>query len=99
MKPTQTLGLRRASRVATASLLSALCLQTARAAQVDSEAVAHENWRQFMAHNPASAAGFFQASYPNFLLGTDAMQGGHPARPSRSPAASGRRSRSDRQWE
>ncbi|MEA3180883.1 MAG: hypothetical protein QOI59_4406 [Gammaproteobacteria bacterium] len=67
MEPTQTLGSSRVALIATTGLISSFCLQTALAAEVDSEAVAQENWRQFMTHNPESAPGCFQAAYPNFV--------------------------------
>ena len=52
--------------------MSACWLQPAFAAEatdgaIDPEAVARDNWRDFMAHNPESAEGCFQAAYPNYL--------------------------------
>jgi hypothetical protein len=72
MKPTRTLVLRSVMSVVTAGLVSACWLQPALAGQatdaaIDSEAVARDNWRDFMTHNPETAEGCFQASYPNFL--------------------------------
>jgi hypothetical protein len=66
MKPTQTLGL------CLAGLIGAYWLQAAGAARaadeaVDAEAAAHENWRAFMSHNPASPEGCFHAEFPNFV--------------------------------
>ena len=72
MKPTQTLVSRPVMHVVTAGLVSACWLQPAIAGQatdgaIDPEAVARENWRDFMTHNPESAQGCFQASYPTYV--------------------------------
>ncbi len=72
MKPTRTLVLRSVMSVVTAGLVSACWLQPALAGQatdaaIDTEAVARDNWRDFMTHNPETAEGCFQAAYPNFL--------------------------------
>ena len=72
MKPTRTLVLRSVMYAVTAGLVSACWLQPALAGEatdgaIDPEAVARDNWRDFMAHNPESAEGCFQATYPNYL--------------------------------
>src|ERR1700732_3864660 len=72
MKPTQTLVSCSVMHVVTAGLVCACWLHTALAGQatdgaIDPEAVARDNWRDFMTHNPESAEGCFHASYPNFL--------------------------------
>ena len=72
MKPTRTLVSRSVIPFITAGLVSACWLQPAFAGEatdgaIDPEAVARDNWRDFMAHNPESAEGCFQATYPNYL--------------------------------
>src|ERR1700733_6538304 len=71
MKPTRTLVLCSVKHFVTAGLVSACWLQPALAGQAtdainDPEAVARANWSDFMTHNPESAEGCFQASYPNY---------------------------------
>jgi hypothetical protein len=71
MKPTRTLVCA-VVPVVTGVLVSACWLQPAFAGQatdgaIGPEAVARDNWRDFMTHNPESAEGCFQASYPNYL--------------------------------
>ena len=72
MKPTQSLDWRVLLPVATASLMSACWIQPVAAAEaaavtIDAEAAAKTSWREFMARNPASEPGCFQAAYPNYL--------------------------------
>ena len=58
-----------ALQVAGAALLAACSLQPISAqtsdAAIDTEAAAHENWRAFMAQNPALEEGCYRASYPS----------------------------------
>jgi hypothetical protein len=60
-----------AIQVLGAALLAACSLQPVSAqtsdAALDTEAAAHENWRTFMAQNPALEEGCFQASYPSIV--------------------------------
>jgi hypothetical protein len=46
--------------------VAACCVQAASAAP-DSEAIARDNWREFMSRNPAAEPGCFHAAYPNYL--------------------------------
>jgi hypothetical protein len=99
MKPTRTLDWRVLLPAATASLVSACWLQPvfaqqSAAATVDAEAVAKNNWRQFMSKNPAAEPGCFHADYPSYLWEktaclTLAQPHVHPVRrqPTAGPAA------------
>ena len=65
------IGLGRYAAAATASLLSACCTSAGVCAgehstTVDAEAVAKDNWRQFMSKNPAAEP--VHAAYPNLSL-------------------------------
>jgi len=81
------------ARIAAAGLLTALWLQPALAADdaaLTADAAARENWRQVMAHNYASEAGCFQASYPEVVWEKVACKTAHPLfHPVRSTAANG----------
>ena len=99
MKQTRTLDWRVLLPTATASLVSVCWLQPvfaqeSAAATVDAEAVAKDNWRQFMSKNPAAEPGCFHAAYPNYLWEktaclTIAQPHVHPVRrlPTGGPAA------------
>jgi hypothetical protein len=58
-----------AIQIAAAALVSVCWLQPISIAQAtdDAEAAARQDWREVMAHNPASPEGCFQASYPNIV--------------------------------
>ena len=60
-----------ALQVVGAALLGACSLQPVSAqtsdAAIDTEAAAHENWRAFMAQNPALEEGCYRASYPSIV--------------------------------
>lgn len=60
MTPTRTLDWR-------VLLPFAACLAQPAFAAADAEAVAQNNWREFMTRNPAAEPGCFHASYPNYL--------------------------------
>jgi hypothetical protein len=60
MTPTRTLDWR-------VLLPLAACLVQPAFAAPDAEAVARDNWREFMSRNPAAEPGCFQAAYPNYL--------------------------------
>ena len=69
MKTRNARTLQYALRIAAVALLTACWLQTATAQTSDTaaaaEAAAQQSWRDFMAHNPSSELGCFEASYPN----------------------------------
>ena len=83
------------ARIAAAGLISACWLHPALAAEDaagagNAEAAARANWREVMAHNYASEAGCFQASYPEVVWEKVACKTVHPrVHPVRSHAAMG----------
>jgi hypothetical protein len=78
MKP--RINVRQATHIAAAGIVAACWIQPALAGQDASgaDAVARENWRAAMAHNPDSGAGCFHAAYPSYVWEKVECKTAHP---------------------